>query len=126
IDRDSLNSDLSEMTKLMKNLLSENNQHISLLYQEINSIKKTVIDVACKPFIHPNSKEEVQIFYGQLAILGKFIESPNILKFYGLSKIDGKDVMVFDWAEMGNLREVYLKSAISWETKIKIAHGICR
>ncbi|RIB23986.1 hypothetical protein C2G38_2242312 [Gigaspora rosea] len=35
-------------------------------------------------------------------------EDLNIVKFYGLSEVDGKVVMIFEWAEMGNLKEIQL------------------
>ncbi|PKK74682.1 kinase-like protein, partial [Rhizophagus irregularis] len=34
--------------------------------------------------------------------------------------------MVFEWAEHGNLRELYLNNNIRWDAKISIARDICR
>ncbi|CAJ0643025.1 10727_t:CDS:2 [Entrophospora sp. SA101] len=48
------------------------------------------------------------------------------ITFYGVSCVDGKDVLVFDWAELGTLKEVYEKNPeITWKQKLKIAHDIC-
>uniref|UniRef100_U9TSQ6 Protein kinase domain-containing protein n=1 Tax=Rhizophagus irregularis (strain DAOM 181602 / DAOM 197198 / MUCL 43194) TaxID=747089 RepID=U9TSQ6_RHIID len=34
--------------------------------------------------------------------------------------------MIFEWAELGNLRQLYLKKNILWHCKVRIALGICR
>ncbi|KAG9295860.1 hypothetical protein G9A89_006599 [Geosiphon pyriformis] len=84
-------------------------------------------DVAVKPFTFyeennkGNSRAEIE-----LALLGKLREGKNIIQFHGLSRIDGTNVMVLEWAERGNLREVYQAWDIDWPTKIKIATDICR
>ncbi|RHZ83982.1 hypothetical protein Glove_86g134 [Diversispora epigaea] len=81
-------------------------------------------DVACK------TKQiigtEVQKIKAHLAILGKLKESKNILKFYGLSKVEDQDVMVFEWADFGSLQEVYREYDIGWRSKIQMALDICR
>ncbi len=51
-------------------------------------------------------------------ILEKLRDSSNILKFYGLSHIDNQSVMILEWAELGNLCEVYDKFDISWTAKV--------
>ena len=81
-----------------------------------------VLDVACKP-ISMNSMRKIQ---KQLAILGKLDACPYIIKFYGLSEIANENVLVFEWAEYGTLREFYQKCRIGWEEKISIARDICR
>ncbi|CAG8593609.1 6093_t:CDS:2 [Funneliformis caledonium] len=85
----------------------------------LKKVYKT-IDVACKQI--PMDK----IVQKHLAILGKLEACPHIIRFYGLSKLDRVDVMVFEWAEYGNLREVYLEYNIEWDTKISLARDICR
>ncbi|CAG8466072.1 3312_t:CDS:2 [Diversispora eburnea] len=65
-------------------------------------------------------------FQAELAILGKLKDSTNILRFYGLSKLEGHRVMVFEWTEWGNLQEVYSNSKVDWNNKIHIALDICR
>ena len=49
----------------------------------------------------------------------KLRDSPNILKFYGLSHLDNQMVMVVEWAELGSLREVYNTYDIAWPSKVK-------
>lgn len=84
-------------------------------------------EVACKAIIIPNDDSvKAQRVQAQLAILGKLRDSPNILKFFGLSNLDGNRVMVNEWAEMGTLREVYEKYDIAWTAKVHIATDICR
>ncbi|RIB15463.1 kinase-like domain-containing protein [Gigaspora rosea] len=77
---------------------------------------KSLIEVACKPIDGQNENE--------LAILGKLGLSPQILKFYGHSLINNSKVMIFEWAERGNLRELYEKHDIPWTRKIQITKDI--
>jgi serine/threonine protein kinase len=80
---------------------------------------KSSIDVACVPKSIPEDNSmKAQKIQAQLAILGKLQDSPNILKFYGLSHVDNNLVMVLEWAELGNLREVYNKFDIAWTAKV--------
>ncbi|RHZ83968.1 hypothetical protein Glove_86g161 [Diversispora epigaea] len=81
-------------------------------------------DVACKT--KQIISTEVQKIKAHLALLGKLKESKNILKFYGLSKVEDQNVMVFEWADYGSLQEVYLKYDIGWRSKIQMALDICR
>ncbi|CAI2166719.1 19772_t:CDS:10 [Funneliformis geosporum] len=81
---------------------------------------KQSIDVACIPTYYGKN------FKTHLVILGKLHSSPDILKFYGLSHVENHKVMVFEWAEYGNLREVYNAYDISWTSKVSIALNICR
>ncbi|CAG8641001.1 40810_t:CDS:10 [Gigaspora margarita] len=84
-------------------------------------------EVACKPIVIPKDYDiKAQRFYVRFAILGKLRESPNILKFFGLSYLEGNIVMVNEWTEMGTLREVYEKYDIAWFVKVHIATDICR
>ncbi|CAG8587299.1 13162_t:CDS:2 [Gigaspora margarita] len=82
----------------------------------IKKIYKSAIEVACKPIKGQNENE--------LAILGKLGQSPRILYFYGQSYINNNNVMVSEWAERGNLRELYDKFDIPWTRKIQIAKDI--
>ncbi|CAJ0885847.1 16794_t:CDS:10 [Entrophospora sp. SA101] len=87
------------------------------------------IDVACKTVTIPNEEEKPQDYQkvqGLFTILGKLRESDNIIKFYGLSTVDGAQVMVLEWAELGSLKEVYEKFDIGWRAKVEIALEICR
>ncbi|PKY18099.1 hypothetical protein RhiirB3_405142 [Rhizophagus irregularis] len=40
--------------------------------------------------------------------------------------IECKNVMAFEWAELGTLRQLYLKKHILWHYKVRIALEICR
>jgi serine/threonine protein kinase len=80
-------------------------------------------EVACKPNTTETESQKIQ---KQLVIFKKLKESPNILKFYGLSNLNDNHVMVFEWAEKGNLRELYNNNDIDWDDKIPIALDICR
>ncbi|CAI2167501.1 17534_t:CDS:2 [Funneliformis geosporum] len=94
---------------------------------------KTTIEIACKPF---KLNKEVQGInenqgnykrqQGQLAILSKLSDCTNILKFYGLTKLNGEDCMILEWAHYGNLREVYENYDIPWMRKLHIAIDLCR
>ncbi|CAI2170749.1 13593_t:CDS:2 [Funneliformis geosporum] len=95
-------------------------------YTYRKSLKQS-IDVACIPTTLPDdNSQKTQKIQAQLTILGKLRDSPNILKFYGLSYIDNRLVKVFEWAEFGTLREVYNEYDISWTAKVTIALDICR
>ncbi|CAG8544651.1 9908_t:CDS:10 [Diversispora eburnea] len=80
-------------------------------------------DVACKTKIIDAEGQKIK---AHLAILGKLKESKNILKFYGLSKVEDQNVMVFEWADFGSLQEVYSKYDIGWRSKVQMALDICR
>ncbi|CAB4412864.1 unnamed protein product [Rhizophagus irregularis] len=79
-------------------------------------------EVACKPIFVDN----IQKIQKHLAILEKLDACPYIIKFHGLSEIATEKVMVFEWAELGTLKDVYQKFKIDWEAKITIARDICR
>ncbi|PKC14309.1 kinase-like protein [Rhizophagus irregularis] len=80
------------------------------------------MDVACKPI----SMDNIQRIQKHLAILKKLDTCPYIIQFHGLSEINGENVMIFEWAEYGTLRELYLNYNIEWDAKISIARNICR
>ncbi|CAG8559075.1 18771_t:CDS:2 [Acaulospora morrowiae] len=86
-----------------------------------------VMDVACKhvEIIEDNTPDS-QVIQRELAILGKLKDSPNIIKFFGLSRISDYQVMVLEWAELGTLKELYEKYDIEWRQKVPIALDICR
>ncbi|CAG8729920.1 36594_t:CDS:2, partial [Gigaspora margarita] len=93
---------------------------------------KCAIAVSCETVIIEQKEFQSQKKQGYLAILGKLGECPNILKFFGVSTLKDTstlrehEVLVFEWADMGNLKEVYEKYDIPWRTKIPIAIDICR
>ncbi|KAF0541495.1 kinase-like protein [Gigaspora margarita] len=80
-------------------------------------------DVACKPIRDSNQ------YQTGLAILGKLGQYQYILHFYGLSHADtdvgNREVMVFEWAHHGTLKELYNKFDIPWPRKIQIVRDIC-
>ncbi|CAB4483709.1 unnamed protein product [Rhizophagus irregularis] len=80
------------------------------------------LEVACKPI----SVDDIQKTQKHLAILEKLDACPYIIKFHGLSEISTEKVMVFEWAELGTLKNVYKNYKIDWEAKISIARDICR
>ncbi|CAG8848422.1 7643_t:CDS:2, partial [Gigaspora margarita] len=77
---------------------------------------KSFIEVACKPIDDDQEYE--------MAILSKLGISPQILKFYGHSTVNNLKVMILEWVELGNLRQLYEKHEISWARKIQIAKDI--
>ncbi|CAG8779830.1 2172_t:CDS:2, partial [Racocetra persica] len=83
-------------------------------------------EVGCKGFNIKDDQKKKQKLQRHLAILERLSECRYILKFYGLSHIEGKDVQVFQWAELGSLRDVYTANDIGWVTKVSIARDICR
>ncbi|GBC01763.1 hypothetical protein RclHR1_04320004 [Rhizophagus clarus] len=62
---------------------------------------------------------------GYLKILMKLSKCDHILKFYGVSKINGVNAWVFEWAHRGTLKELYDTKDIQWHYKIQIALKIC-
>ncbi|PKY44355.1 kinase-like protein [Rhizophagus irregularis] len=89
--------------------------------------RKLLNDVFCKKIITANEDTlEYKKINAQLAILGRMQESTSIIKFYGLSTVNSEKVMVFEWAEYGNLKEFYEKYEIDWPLKLQIAVNICR
>ncbi|CAG8649923.1 28404_t:CDS:2 [Gigaspora margarita] len=102
------NIDPSELSEPMKQKTIGN--IVKKLY------KGSTIEVACKPIDGQNENE--------MSILRKLSLSPQILKFYGHSVVNNSQIMVIEWAEHGNLRELYNKHDIPWTRKIQIAKDI--
>ncbi|KAF0435296.1 kinase-like protein [Gigaspora margarita] len=101
----------------------------------VRGSRKTVVkklfrglEVACKkvPNIENNDTAQSQKGQTELIILLKLgTLCPNVVTFYGLSKVDNNDVMVFNWTSYGNLKEMYTKYEIKWPLKLKFARDIC-
>ncbi|KAF0502412.1 kinase-like protein [Gigaspora margarita] len=93
---------------------------------------KCAIEVSCEILIDEPRKFQSKKKQGYLSILGKLEECPNVLKFFGVSSLKDSttlrehEVLVFEWADMGNLKDLYERYNIPWKTKISIAIGICR
>lgn len=79
--------------------------------------------VACVPYNESDWKKNH--LRAHLAILSKLYPSNNMIRFHGTSCVDRKNVMVFDWADSGDLKTVYSGNTIPWNDKLKIAHDIC-
>jgi serine/threonine protein kinase len=99
---------------------------------QLNSVVRKIFkgqEVASK--IIPMTEEEMKSSSGSdmqrhLKILAVLSDCNHILKFYGVSKVGFNNVMIFEWAGRGTLRELYEKRDISWYYKIRIAINICR
>lgn len=93
-----------------------------------NVIRKTyrTIDVACKKVqtIEKNNSAESQKIQTELAILNLLKICTHIITFYGVSKIEVDDMMIFEWAEFGDLKEFYTKNTISWSKKLQFVSDI--
>ncbi|CAG8737497.1 12297_t:CDS:2 [Rhizophagus irregularis] len=64
--------------------------------------------------------------HSELAMLSNLGKCDYIIKLHGLCEKDGSVLSVFEWAENGNLRELYKKFDIEWPRKLTIAINICR
>ncbi|KAF0380092.1 kinase-like protein [Gigaspora margarita] len=84
------------------------------------------VEVACKPIEDSKDSKNAKRYQGELTILGKLSLSPNILRFYGLSYIDNREVMVSEWAEHKSLKDLYDHYDIAWTRKIQMIRDICR
>jgi serine/threonine protein kinase len=78
-------------------------------------------EVACKPFLMADDNNLKERF----DILKRISECNHIIRFFGISEID-VNVMIFEWAKYGTLKELYEKKGIQWHYKVQIALKICR
>lgn len=90
----------------------------------------SVNDVATKPLIGfelSNKKNNDQLMT-EITILKKLSQSKNIIKFYGIMKLDIGFISVYEWAEGGNLKDYYKVQGnnFNWDDKLRIALDICR
>jgi serine/threonine protein kinase len=83
-------------------------------------------EVACVPIL--NNEKEYSKTQKLFEILTKLFECKHILRFYGISTIDNQNVMVFEWAERGTLKQFYEQNhmQITLHCKARIALKICR
>ncbi|GBB85216.1 hypothetical protein RclHR1_11780008 [Rhizophagus clarus] len=86
-------------------------------------IYMNTIEVACVTF----HDDEPLPYQNDLAAYIKATQSPNIIRFYGFAEFDGFKVMVSEWAEFGDLRNIYLRGGII-PLKLKLTYvlGVCR
>ncbi|CAG8707548.1 31417_t:CDS:2, partial [Gigaspora margarita] len=133
---------LTQVTNLKKNSDSQG-EKLNLLIENVSVISKQIDKSNFKnefsnKVIEGNKltdpskdgdimRKKKKIFDAYLEILRQLNDSNSVIKFYGMSYIDGKDVLVFDWADLGNLKEVYESRSITitWKEKLKIGHDIC-
>ncbi|RHZ84308.1 hypothetical protein Glove_83g6 [Diversispora epigaea] len=82
--------------------------------------------VACKKIqaIEKNETAGSRSIQTQLVILNLLGRCPNIITFYGLTRIGQDDYVVFDWAEHGSLKEVYEQFNIPLHTKLRFISNI--
>ncbi|CAB5125134.1 unnamed protein product [Rhizophagus irregularis] len=91
----------------------------------VKKLLRNAIPVACKTLnIFDDSPNEPARIKTELSILNSIQSSNKIIKFHGQSEINGHPVLVFDWAEHGNLKGLYERGPLSWVEKLKIAHDI--
>ncbi|PKC56457.1 kinase-like protein, partial [Rhizophagus irregularis] len=91
----------------------------------VKKLLRKAIPVACKTLnIFDDSPNEPARIKTELSILNSIQSSNKIIKFHGQSEINGHPVLVFDWAEHGNLKGLYERGPLSWGEKLKIAHDI--
>ncbi|CAG8600476.1 22819_t:CDS:2 [Cetraspora pellucida] len=84
------------------------------------------LNVACKPIeILNNDSPQSYKQQGRLAILNELQRCRYIIKFHGISKVDGHTVLVYDWADKGNLKDYYSTKPLLWKSKLQIARDIC-
>ncbi|CAG8467538.1 346_t:CDS:2 [Gigaspora margarita] len=118
----------SQMSQYIKQIpYTELKEPIELSSRSGKIIKKLYngMDIYCK-MIKNTPTSEKSSTCAQFYLLEKLRGCPNIVNFYGFSKINGSNCLVYEWAEMGNLKEAYEDNYISWPTKISIATSICR
>ncbi|CAG8730194.1 23227_t:CDS:2 [Gigaspora margarita] len=128
---ESSSDDSIDLRKIESNLLEEpphgsSNDRRGKTTPIFKMIYRKAIDVACKPIKKITAVDE-KILNAKLAIQRKLSDCPNILKFYGLSTLELNDVMVLEWAEKGNLKEIYESDEkLTWPLKAHIVFGICK
>ncbi|CAG8455081.1 705_t:CDS:2 [Diversispora eburnea] len=108
---------------LIKEIKDNNEQSHDL--SRGHNIQKKFYDkgcVACKYF----DDEQTGRFHNELSMLNSLNQSDNIIRFHGLSKLEEGQVLVFDWAERGDLQTLYENFDIDWSVRLKIAVGIGR
>ncbi|CAG8648448.1 15945_t:CDS:2 [Acaulospora colombiana] len=85
------------------------------------------MDVACKKVIIETDNEvQVKIFKTRVSILEKLHLCDSIIRFYGISKLGDDDYMIYGWAELRSLKEVYKNQDLSLNDKVSISLDICR
>ncbi|CAI2179305.1 19762_t:CDS:2, partial [Funneliformis geosporum] len=96
-------------------------------HENIEMRKYKNLDVACKKIkaIQGDTPESKKI-RATLSIWNKLHECPNVIKFYGISKLDIGDCLILEWSELNNLKNVYENHKLSWEIKLEIARDVFR
>lgn len=109
---------------LIKEINDPNDLSRELSRGQHNILKMSYLNrcVACKYF----DNEQTGRFHNELSVLSNLNNSENIIRFHGLSELEDGQVLVFDWAERGDLQSLYENFDIDWTVRLKIAVGICR
>ncbi|KAF0502404.1 kinase-like protein [Gigaspora margarita] len=100
-------TDIDNEEKPIKTIANANNIMIVKKFYT-----KCAIAVSCEILTVEPRKFQSQKKQGYLAILGKLEECPNVLKFFGISTLKDSttlrehEVLVFEWADMGNLKDL--------------------
>ncbi|CAJ0625438.1 15175_t:CDS:2 [Entrophospora sp. SA101] len=120
---------IGKLNKSMKtNDFDFNQELLKIPKIDTNEIEDRTVDVACK-YIVGDLKDvndaETKKFHGQLIILNA-IQCEYIVKFYGTSNVNSRNVLIFGWAEKGNLKDLYETNYINWITKLKIAYDVIK
>ncbi|CAB5386958.1 unnamed protein product [Rhizophagus irregularis] len=100
-------------------ILEYEDKHQSLDFTPLNTEIET-ISILNKEVNNQHSKIEVK---AKRIVPSKIKDAPQ---FVSRKEINGENVMIFEWAEYGTLRELYLNYNIEWDAKISIARNICR
>ncbi|RIB17980.1 kinase-like domain-containing protein [Gigaspora rosea] len=133
-------SDIFEEIIIKKNYVTETNKTTKFKAKIIPSDKITNPDGPSRGNVHKMSYEDKCVackyfdndqnarFHNELSMLYNLNHSENILRFYGLSELDEgqSQVLVFDWADRGDLQTLYENYDLDWPVRLQIAVGICR
>ncbi|CAG8803619.1 1342_t:CDS:2, partial [Gigaspora margarita] len=123
IDNDTLTDTLAKMIKDTKAFLYQEICHINnKLEGTKDSIRQIDPTLLKEPSLSRRSDRRDQRFRRELFIMGKLNECQNIEKFYGLSEIDGKEVMILtinqpidvvNWMSPEKMRKLFTESGTS-------------
>ncbi|CAI2184065.1 16829_t:CDS:2 [Funneliformis geosporum] len=134
IDRRSSDDDSIQVKKIESSQLREPAIGKLLDTRGSNSrlIKRKIymdaIEIALKPIKIPKENPEKRRVERQLAIQIKASQSPNVIRFYGLTEVGSETFMILEWAQLGSLKEMYEENQkqIPLELKLTYALQICR
>ncbi|CAH1764461.1 14758_t:CDS:2 [Entrophospora sp. SA101] len=108
------------------NCTQDSGKILRKMYMCMDVICKRIVLTPENDFESDRQKKQSERIQAYLTILANLRNSPYILNFLGLTKLHGSDYMVFEFAQKGNLKEIYENEDIDWPTKIQLAVDICR